>query len=256
MNLQAALKVIEGMRGHIFNIHQKRILRDILTALCSEPECSCSGLREQEHCEVCGRGYYPIVWRAPQDLWCGVTGHSEGGLYCPDCFAKAALKLNKVLYWECAEDEFPLDAMRSQTVTSPKPEKPADSGHTLKPCPFCGGEAEVILRYKENGSDIAGYDVGCGVERCNLQEGADWYRATPAEAIAAWNRRAEDIDSVDRLRVQLKAKVNKDGEIERTLEIKLKQADYDEDDAHNLVDMLGQRVTVSIALEQERIPGT
>ena len=55
--------------------------------------------------------------------------------------------------------------------------------------------------------------------------------------------------------VHPKAKVTEDG-IERTLVIKLQQADYDDDDVHTLVDMLGERVAVTIALEQGAIPGT
>jgi hypothetical protein len=56
--------------------------------------------------------------------------------------------------------------------------------------------------------------------------------------------------------VHPKAKVNKDGEIERSLEIKLKQADPTDENVHDLVDMLGERVLVSIAVEQGKIPGT
>lgn len=56
--------------------------------------------------------------------------------------------------------------------------------------------------------------------------------------------------------VHPKAKVNEEGEIERTLTLKLTQADYSEEDIHALVDMLGERVLVSIAVEQPKIPGT
>lgn len=50
----------------------------------------------------------------------------------------------------------------------------------LKPCPFCGGEAWLVM-----GS--CGYMVECGA--CHIF-GA--IRGTKEEAIEAWNRRAND----------------------------------------------------------------
>ena len=49
----------------------------------------------------------------------------------------------------------------------------------LKPCPFCGGEAD----YYEN------YYHGCNIycQKC----GAEFECDSEAEAIEAWNRRAE-----------------------------------------------------------------
>ena len=53
----------------------------------------------------------------------------------------------------------------------------------LKPCPFCGGEAEVRT------TDLGTYKVVC-IE-CPTDMGRYWSWAKK-EAIAAWNRRAND----------------------------------------------------------------
>lgn len=47
----------------------------------------------------------------------------------------------------------------------------------LKTCPFCGGEAEIV---------ISGGDRRVDCKKCGAR--SDWYD-TEAEAIAAWNRR-------------------------------------------------------------------
>jgi len=64
----------------------------------------------------------------------------------------------------------------------------------LKPCPFCGGEAEVLTAESMNG----GYLFGVMCNDCRSR--GDVYD-TEAEAIAAWNIRAErtcrSIDQVD-----------------------------------------------------------
>ena len=54
----------------------------------------------------------------------------------------------------------------------------------LKPCPFCGGEAECHQWWSATISgDYATFCTKCGC-------GTDYYK-TKAEAIAAWNARAE-----------------------------------------------------------------
>ena len=54
----------------------------------------------------------------------------------------------------------------------------------LKPCPFCGGVAEVWQIDERS----TGHEVACADIRCNVKSVA--WGMTRAEAIAAWNRRA------------------------------------------------------------------
>ena len=56
---------------------------------------------------------------------------------------------------------------------------------TLRPCPFCGGEAEIA----KNG---CGYiDVSCKNETCRGYAHSLWHKEK-RKAVAAWNRRAND----------------------------------------------------------------
>ena len=56
----------------------------------------------------------------------------------------------------------------------------------LKPCPFCGGEAETKRHKFFVGSDT--YGVVC--TKCEAR--TSQFFDTQAEAIEAWNRRADD----------------------------------------------------------------
>lgn len=56
----------------------------------------------------------------------------------------------------------------------------------LKPCPFCGGEAEV-KRYYHPFSRRSRVTVKCMICRCNSGE---WGRVD--KAIEAWNRRVDN----------------------------------------------------------------
>lgn len=61
----------------------------------------------------------------------------------------------------------------------------------LKPCPFCGGEAEV--NYGQTSSLLWAYvTCGCGIRTCNHH--GDKEREAKAKAIETWNRRANDGD--------------------------------------------------------------
>lgn len=55
----------------------------------------------------------------------------------------------------------------------------------LLPCPFCGGEAKVAIGQGQH--DGHGYIVFC--DRCWVSQ--SYLDKTEAEAIAAWNNRAE-----------------------------------------------------------------
>lgn len=60
----------------------------------------------------------------------------------------------------------------------------------LKPCPFCGGEAEIVtLDIWDKNAPVG---VGCSMCPVILAEYSDYKRfATEADAIEAWNTRAE-----------------------------------------------------------------
>ena len=68
----------------------------------------------------------------------------------------------------------------------------------LKPCPFCGGEAVLYhqsSKYTEHDGDFVYCFRGCG-GRTKLFEcyngTVKTHKETEQEAIAAWNRRAND----------------------------------------------------------------
>jgi Lar family restriction alleviation protein len=65
----------------------------------------------------------------------------------------------------------------------------------LKPCPFCGGEASL----REDFYHSAAFYVGCQTSGCF---GSDQWDETRAEAVTAWNTRA-DTDEITRLRTAL-----------------------------------------------------
>jgi Lar family restriction alleviation protein len=63
----------------------------------------------------------------------------------------------------------------------------------LKPCPFCGGEAWIIRTNDNNSSPYVQCKFGVfRVPKCPLGHLVTWDYATEEEAIAAWNRRAND----------------------------------------------------------------
>ena len=60
----------------------------------------------------------------------------------------------------------------------------------LKPCPFCGGEAKVVVQHK---SIRKPYVVVCEDEECMASVGI--FSVTKEDAIDRWNRR-EPIDKI------------------------------------------------------------
>jgi len=62
----------------------------------------------------------------------------------------------------------------------------------LKPCPFCGGEAEMGIKYGDYGYNPDIYSVKC--KRCNARIGkvSDNYADLSDDVGKAWNRRVND----------------------------------------------------------------
>lgn len=58
----------------------------------------------------------------------------------------------------------------------------------LKPCPFCGGEAEMQLG---KAGQAAAFSDRFKVECVSCEATIGWWHDSEADAIAAWNTRAE-----------------------------------------------------------------
>ena len=56
----------------------------------------------------------------------------------------------------------------------------------LKPCPFCGGEAQIVSKPYE-----PKFCVGCDDDTCLGFSGLGWLYDSGQEAAEAWNLRAE-----------------------------------------------------------------
>ena len=74
-------------------------------------------------------------------------------------------------------------------VVSKKKEMKQEVKQELKPCPFCG-ETPTLERYTDL-YNMVKYGIECRGSDCEIQPFTAWY-ADKAEAIEAWNRRAED----------------------------------------------------------------
>lgn len=57
------------------------------------------GGHEGELCQMCGRKYWPVVWRADDALWMAVHG-THSGLLCPACFDREASAKGIDLRWK------------------------------------------------------------------------------------------------------------------------------------------------------------
>ena len=62
----------------------------------------------------------------------------------------------------------------------------------LKPCPFCGGEARIVVLKKGFKSIIVCMTRECGFRRHSYNNG-DTDENAARRLIAAWNRRVSDV---------------------------------------------------------------
>jgi len=59
---------------------------------------------------------------------------------------------------------------------------------TIKPCPFCGGNAVLFSRSEK--PDKFSYDIKCLTSGCYLLDGADWW-ISYSDVIDMWNLRIQ-----------------------------------------------------------------
>lgn len=63
----------------------------------------------------------------------------------------------------------------------------------LKPCPFCGNEANFVNSHPSFSEDSNEWDIACSTLGCFLEYGADWF--LPREKVAKmWNERGRSDD--------------------------------------------------------------
>lgn len=112
-------------------------------------------------------------------------------------------------------------------LTTPKETPMSETKEELKACPFCGGEARILLSYRWYGL----------CDTCHTSSG---YRASKAEAITAWNTREEKpnltlqkaIDKITTLQSQLQASQKLNDELIKNGDRLTKQLMKDADDAN------------------------
>ena len=59
----------------------------------------------------------------------------------------------------------------------------------LKPCPFCGGKANVLNSIELGCGFDNCFDIECGTKGCFLEFGCEWFD-TKEDVIKKWNKRA------------------------------------------------------------------
>ena len=74
------------------------------------------------------------------------------------------------------------------------PTDPNERARELKPCPFCNGEARIMLEEEDRPDDSFHnvYCTGCG---------AQFWVKSKSEAEQKWNRRAQHMPTVDAVEV-------------------------------------------------------
>ena len=80
--------------------------------------------------------------------------------------------------------------MRFDTLHGCKP----ITDYTVKPCPFCGGEAMMLHTERWSGVEaVVGYTVICVETKCVIFSADNQYYRTEERAIKRWNdRKGED----------------------------------------------------------------
>ena len=66
-----------------------------------------------ELCSFCKKRYL-TVWRCSDKLWEKIEGIISKALICPECFDRIMREKGINLYWECAEEEFPIEKSAKQ----------------------------------------------------------------------------------------------------------------------------------------------
>ncbi len=62
----------------------------------------------------------------------------------------------------------------------------------LKPCPFCGGEAELSMHFWASPTTVVTYYAVCTKCSCRMQHSGYNDEETREDIIEAWNRRVDD----------------------------------------------------------------
>lgn len=65
--------------------------------------------------------------------------------------------------------------------------------YNLKPCPFCGGKAEIIINKSKQGQTANIYCTKCSCRKTLLRY-PNYEGSIEREAIETWNRRADNAE--------------------------------------------------------------
>jgi len=66
-----------------------------------------------ERCQYCGH-FYLDIYRAPSELWAKIATPKMINLLCMDCFSLIAKNQRISIYWECAENDYPTNAVEGK----------------------------------------------------------------------------------------------------------------------------------------------
>lgn len=119
----------------------------------------------------------PVEWR---DDWVCTVGIN---------YKAIADELNATLGRGTSSSEAANPQIRCTDSKRNAPVRDREDTHTLLPCPFCGGEAYTLSQAPKG----TWYGVGCDDDECRGSIALSWIYNTEAEAISAWNTRAEAV---------------------------------------------------------------